>query len=371
MKKYLLVLAAALVTFVSCEKKPVDPKPQDDKYTSISFKDAEVTIAAGESVRLRLLWEPAEIEEAPAVTWATSDSTVATVNNGAVTGIGTGEATITAKHGDLTATCKVTVSTMYDLIEWTGMSWWSAVDKQPLTNDTIKVTLTTGQEVSCVPSQVYFRLWGEGLYYSQGMKGEGIETWTIGMGLLITDDLGQGPNYYILGVDQALFVDGANFDWKDTANLLCCPTGYINGTVEQWYTYLTDDTEEFNPVQGSTLRWVNYDGQEMNDGFIGMMGAGLWEGDDEVVTYANGSIEWFNGPWSDETPSYYGILLEQNEQQEWDWSDPKVWAPTVVARYNIDNTSSDEAPKYKLIPADREVPEYVKKSLDPKVLVRK
>ena len=44
------------------------------------------------------------------VEWTTSDATIATIKNGFVTAVGVGTATITAKAGELTATCAVTVA---------------------------------------------------------------------------------------------------------------------------------------------------------------------------------------------------------------------------------------------------------------------
>ena len=44
------------------------------------------------------------------MTWASSDSTVATVSNGTVTGVKAGTANITATNGDAVATCVVTVT---------------------------------------------------------------------------------------------------------------------------------------------------------------------------------------------------------------------------------------------------------------------
>ena len=46
----------------------------------------------------------------PSVTWSSSDKSVATVVNGMVKGIAAGTATITAKAGEKTATCEITVS---------------------------------------------------------------------------------------------------------------------------------------------------------------------------------------------------------------------------------------------------------------------
>ena len=43
------------------------------------------------------------------VTWSTSDVSVATVSNGVITAIKMGAAIITAKAGDKTATCTITV----------------------------------------------------------------------------------------------------------------------------------------------------------------------------------------------------------------------------------------------------------------------
>ena len=46
------------------------------------------------------------------ITWTSSDENVAYVENGVVTAVGNGKATITATYGDLTATCKVIVNNM-------------------------------------------------------------------------------------------------------------------------------------------------------------------------------------------------------------------------------------------------------------------
>ena len=370
MKKYLIVLAAAVVALASCKTE------SGSKYTKISFKESEISIAIDESKRLVLLWEPSEIAEAPAVEWASSNPAVATVSDGTVKGIAAGQATITAKAGELTAVCNVYVKGMYDLVEWNGATWWAAADKTPLTNDTIKTVISYngGTEVSCVPCKVYCRIWGDGLYYgAEGMQGEGFDAFNVGMGLLITDDLGKGPNYYILGADVIYFVDAAKFDWTDTAFLFCCPTGQINGTAEQWYSYLTGESED-SPVSGSIMEIYNADEQKTPDGFVAYFGEGVWVGDEEAVVYANAELNWFDGPFNEETPSYYGILLQYVEEEEgWDWSDPKTWAPVVTTRYNFDyREEEEEAPKYYLAPADRELPASLQKHVsDPKVLIKK
>ena len=72
---------------------------------------ATVTAAAGtnHTVQLKATLLPDGVKDT--ITWASSDSTKATVStNGLVTGVATGSAVITATSGDATAVCNVTVS---------------------------------------------------------------------------------------------------------------------------------------------------------------------------------------------------------------------------------------------------------------------
>lgn len=77
---------------------------------SVSLSDSTASVTAGETVTLTASTVPG----GAAVTWLTSDPEKATVNNGIVTGVAAGSATITARitvNGtDYTATCAVTVS---------------------------------------------------------------------------------------------------------------------------------------------------------------------------------------------------------------------------------------------------------------------
>ena len=68
----------------------------------------EASLRVGETVTLTATVKPDDATD-KTVTWSTSDETVAIVKDGVVTAIQLGSAKITAKAGDKTATCEVTV----------------------------------------------------------------------------------------------------------------------------------------------------------------------------------------------------------------------------------------------------------------------
>ena len=93
---------------------------EEHPATAISMKATE-TVNAGETVTLETTMTP--FYATSAITWETSDATVATVNNGVVTGVAAGTATITAKVSDaIKAECVVTVKA----VEAVDVKWTSA-----------------------------------------------------------------------------------------------------------------------------------------------------------------------------------------------------------------------------------------------------
>ena len=76
--------------------------------TSVSLDKTSLEMTEGEEITLAATVKPANATE-KAVTWTSDKTDVATVKDGKVSAVKEGTATITAKAGDQTATCKVTV----------------------------------------------------------------------------------------------------------------------------------------------------------------------------------------------------------------------------------------------------------------------
>ena len=77
--------------------------------TGITLSQTTVAITEGTTVTLTATVTPDNATD-KTVTWSTSDAAVATVENGVVTAVAAGTATITATAGNQTATCVVTVA---------------------------------------------------------------------------------------------------------------------------------------------------------------------------------------------------------------------------------------------------------------------
>ncbi|MDR0872709.1 MAG: Ig-like domain-containing protein [Prevotellaceae bacterium] len=116
----LLTVSMATVVFNSCgddkdePKKEVPTDPDDGTnpaivVSSISLDKTSLTLSAGEDYTLKATVLPANATN-KTIDWESSDNSKATVTKGKVTAVAVGTATITAKAGDKTATCLVTVT---------------------------------------------------------------------------------------------------------------------------------------------------------------------------------------------------------------------------------------------------------------------
>lgn len=83
--------------------------PRTISVESIKLNKTELSLVKGATETLTATVLPTTATD-KTVTWESSDTAVATVENGVVTAVAAGNATITAKAGDKTATCAVTVT---------------------------------------------------------------------------------------------------------------------------------------------------------------------------------------------------------------------------------------------------------------------
>jgi uncharacterized protein YjdB len=102
-----------VTTLTQEDKKVVEKKTHIKAYyevEGITLDKTEGILTAGNTVALNATVLPEEIADETTVTWTSSDEKVATVDeNGKVTAIAAGEATITANAGEKSATYKLTV----------------------------------------------------------------------------------------------------------------------------------------------------------------------------------------------------------------------------------------------------------------------
>lgn len=113
----LLTISTVVVVFSSCSK---DDEPTAESTTTtttgstvavtgISLDKTTLSLTVGGTSTLTATVAPVNATSTT-ITWTTSDATKATVSNGLITAVAAGAATITAKAGDKTVTCTVTIT---------------------------------------------------------------------------------------------------------------------------------------------------------------------------------------------------------------------------------------------------------------------
>ena len=123
--------------------KSFNPKAALAKFPAVAVTDitlnySEVTLMAGDAIALQAIIAPTYATD-PTVTWTTSDASVAIVVRGVVTAVAPGTATITAKAGDVEATCVVTVEKRYVAVMGVIMSQSTATVTE---GETLTLTAT-------------------------------------------------------------------------------------------------------------------------------------------------------------------------------------------------------------------------------------
>lgn len=173
--KHFLLVALALMA--GCTKPgddgnkptPVDPS-QDVAVTGITVSPGSAQLAVGGTVTLTATVTPDNATD-KTVTWSSSDNGVATVAGGLVTGVAAGSATITAKAGDKTATCVITVTgsepPAEDYTAYYKKNYWDRTDREKLgLNGPVKTWKYTKSEHTVYEYDQEGHLLTERVYFS-------------------------------------------------------------------------------------------------------------------------------------------------------------------------------------------------------------
>ncbi len=108
MKKFLVTVLAAVAVWAGCTK----PETADVKVRSLQMTSGTATVQVGQTTKLAVIVAPSDATN-KGVNWSSSNEAVATVDaDGVVTGVASGNATITATAKDgsgVKASCTVTV----------------------------------------------------------------------------------------------------------------------------------------------------------------------------------------------------------------------------------------------------------------------
>ena len=183
------VSASALVN-VFAERVPA---------TEIVLNKTEVSLLVGRAANIKSSLLPENTTDARKLEWTSSDEKVAVVSYGYIQAVGMGEATITARQDDLTATVKVTVADKIKLVDRADA--WTVTDTPKWDKDYYGTITGSHEEVSVAGFD------GEYAYFGivEASKFEGVEAISNAVYEQVTDkkDAGQSP--------EGLFRKGEQF----------------------------------------------------------------------------------------------------------------------------------------------------------------
>lgn len=250
MKKFgfFALLVATMLTMTSCPKPgPDNPDDPQSGVKSLTLSMTEKTMVPGESVSITATVDPTNTT----ITWTTDNADVATVGAKGkkvmIQAVGDGVATITAKAGDKTAICKITVdaNAMYDRFNMAGYGLFGSEFEFVAGTDTT-IELSDGSMVNAQKAGIHWYGWDGDLSFVNG-------TGWVGQGEVI--DGGQVYVYVIKGGQYDGYYIGTP-EWvcyptTEEYPVYCINPGYINPeTYGDWVSYLYEDTTHHQAVVG-------------------------------------------------------------------------------------------------------------------------
>ena len=149
---------------------PQTPEPEPNEPKGLSFSQNDVScFTENETFTLTVKLGDSTISRSK-VTWTTSDPAVATVENGVVTAVGKGTATITGSYGGEKASC--TVRCRFEDSSWTA----SATDVTLSVGESFRLTVTNGSGES---ANAVWTMSTEGIVSVSGSTVTGQKTGTV------------------------------------------------------------------------------------------------------------------------------------------------------------------------------------------------
>ena len=105
---HILGIIMSCCLLLGCQEEPNGEDVSEAVIKSIELSERSIELHIGESKTLKATIRPDNVVD-KTIIWSSTDTTIATVNDGVVMAATTGTATIIAKAGDKTASCDVTV----------------------------------------------------------------------------------------------------------------------------------------------------------------------------------------------------------------------------------------------------------------------
>lgn len=244
MKKSLFfaLFACVALAFVGCE-----PENDPNKVTGIAVAPSELAMVPGEEFRLSVVAIPATatLDESSVVTWVSSDTTVAVVNDkGVVTAVGYGRANVTATCGEFTGVCAVWVKTYYENLSFTNAVMWS-VDTTAFGGEVHEIwTSDSSESFNCYLSMAELWLCSDGFYVNESGYLDGAE---LASYITVYAPMWYGTNYLNPEKGGVQFVLGS---WKlenlpaDSVKAHIGVPGTLN--EDAYMTYMNMALQEYN-----------------------------------------------------------------------------------------------------------------------------
>lgn len=348
MKKVLFSLLAVALVFVGCKQK------QDVKeVTSLTLdKTSLALVVGGAPQKLTATVTPADAT----ITWETSNEAVATVNAGIVTAVAEGTCTVTAKAGELTAKCEVTVTTEEAAYEWQFGGCGLFGLEEVAGADTVPVELTIGT-LKCLPATSNVFIWGSGLTFKNnvGFTGEDYMFYCPTQVYVIVDPDSAYSDYvgYYVGSAEGFIVspEGGIYNLEQGQ----VTEDYAEALLNVLYRDSTLTDEEVsalyeawdNSIVGSYALLRDADGAYYP--FEGLLVGGQIDWDNNDNYYYDLTINWFD---YSETAQYgiKGQIVEEEGERYFTFTEPyeMQFNEQHVQNYDFNQTATVKG-QYKII----------------------